>query len=43
MTSDRWIVTFGGLALVAFIIWFFWLKRSTGSVPLKQRVVTRRR
>jgi plastocyanin domain-containing protein len=30
MTLDRWIVTVGGLALIAFIIWFFWLKRSTG-------------
>jgi plastocyanin domain-containing protein len=30
MSMDRWIVTFAGLALVAFIVWFFWLKRSTG-------------
>ena len=30
MTPDRWIVTATGLALVAFIVWFFWLKRSTG-------------
>lgn len=30
MTPDRWIVTVAGLALVAFIVWFFWLKRSTG-------------
>ncbi|HET7680200.1 MAG TPA: cupredoxin domain-containing protein [Xanthobacteraceae bacterium] len=30
MTPDRWIVTVTGLALVAFIVWFFWLKRSTG-------------
>jgi plastocyanin domain-containing protein len=30
MTPDRWIVTAAGLALVAFIVWFFWLKRSTG-------------
>jgi plastocyanin domain-containing protein len=30
MTSDRWMVTIGGLALVAFIVWFFWLKRSVG-------------
>ena len=30
MTPDRWIVTLTGLALVAFIVWFFWLKRSTG-------------
>jgi len=30
MTSDRWIVLFAGLALVAFIVWFFWLKRAKG-------------
>jgi plastocyanin domain-containing protein len=30
MTADRWIVTAAGLALVAFVVWFFWLKRSTG-------------
>jgi plastocyanin domain-containing protein len=30
MTPDRWIVTLAGLALVAFVIWFFWLKRSAG-------------
>jgi len=30
MTPDRWIVSFAGLALVAFIVWFFWLKRATG-------------
>lgn len=30
MTPDRWIVLIGGLALVAFIIWFFWLKRAKG-------------
>ena len=30
MTPDRWIVTAAGLALIAFIVWFFWLKRSTG-------------
>jgi plastocyanin domain-containing protein len=30
MSPDRWIVTVSGLALVAFIVWFFWLKRSTG-------------
>jgi plastocyanin domain-containing protein len=30
MTADRWIVTAIGLALIAFIVWFFWLKRSTG-------------
>ena len=30
MTPDRWIVTVSGLALIGFIVWFFWLKRSTG-------------
>lgn len=30
MTVDRWIVLIGGLALIAAIVWFFWLKRSTG-------------
>jgi len=31
MTPDRWIVTALGLALVAFIVWFFWLKRAKGT------------
>ena len=30
MTPDRWIVLITGLLLVAFIVWFFWLKRSKG-------------
>jgi len=30
MTPDRLFVTFAGIALVGFIVWFFWLKRSTG-------------
>jgi plastocyanin domain-containing protein len=30
MTPDRWIFTAAGLVLIAFIVWFFWLKRSTG-------------
>ena len=30
MTPDRWVVTAVALALVAFIVWFFWLKRSRG-------------
>lgn len=30
MTPDRWMVTATGLALIGFIVWFFWLKRSTG-------------
>jgi plastocyanin domain-containing protein len=31
MTLDRWIVLVGGLALVAFIVWFFWLRRAKGT------------
>lgn len=30
MTPDRWIVLITGLLLVAFIVWFFWLKRAKG-------------
>jgi plastocyanin domain-containing protein len=30
MTADRWIVTIVGLLLVAFIVWFFWLKKARG-------------
>jgi plastocyanin domain-containing protein len=30
MTPDRWIITTFGLLLVAFIVWFFWLKRPRG-------------
>lgn len=30
MTPDRWIVTSLGLALIVFIVWFFWLKRTKG-------------
>ena len=30
MNADQWIVTATGLLLIAFIVWFFWLKRSTG-------------
>jgi len=30
MTPDRWIVLIAGLVLVAFIVWFFWLKRTKG-------------
>jgi plastocyanin domain-containing protein len=30
MTPDRWMVALAGLAAVSFIVWFFWLKRSTG-------------
>ncbi len=30
MTPDRIIVTLAGLGLVAFIVWFFWLKRAAG-------------
>lgn len=30
MTPDQIIVTFGGLAVIGFVAWFFWLKRSPG-------------
>lgn len=30
MTLDQWIVTVIGVTLVAFIVWFFWLKQSKG-------------
>lgn len=30
MTADRWIFALLGTAVILFIIWFFWLKRSTG-------------
>jgi plastocyanin domain-containing protein len=30
MSPDRWMVTLAGLSLIAFIVWFFWLKRATG-------------
>ena len=30
MTPDRWLFTLFGLALIALIVWFFWLKRSKG-------------
>lgn len=30
MTPDRWIVTATAVALVMFIAWFFWMRRSTG-------------
>ena len=30
MTTDRWVFTLLALAVIAFIAWFFWLKRSTG-------------
>ena len=31
MSPDRWIVTLLDLALIAFIVWFFWLKKSKGT------------
>jgi plastocyanin domain-containing protein len=31
MTADRWFVLVTGLALITLIVWFFWLKRSTGT------------
>jgi len=30
MTPDRWIFTLTALALIAFLVWFFWLKRARG-------------
>jgi plastocyanin domain-containing protein len=30
MTADRWIFALLGTAVILFIIWFFWLKRTTG-------------
>ncbi len=31
MTPDRIVVTVIGLALCAFIVWFFWMKRGRGT------------
>lgn len=31
MTADQWFVTVFGLALIAFIVWFFWLKKAKGT------------
>lgn len=31
MSPDRLIVTVLGFALIVFIVWFFWLKKSTGT------------
>lgn len=30
MTPDRWGVLTAGILLIAFIVWFFWLKRTKG-------------
>lgn len=30
MTPDQILVTLGGLAVIGFIAWFFWLKRTAG-------------
>ena len=30
MTPDRWFVLAAGVSLIAFIVWFFWLKRTMG-------------
>ena len=30
MTPDKIIVTLGGLAAIAFIVWFFWLVKTQG-------------
>lgn len=31
MTPDRWAVLAIGLLVIAFIVWFFWLKRAQGT------------
>ena len=31
MSPDRLSVTIAGVLLIAFIVWFFWLKRSKGT------------
>lgn len=31
MTPDRILVTVFGLTLIAFIVWFFWMKKEKGS------------
>lgn len=31
MTVDRWFVLVAGVGLIAVIVWFFWLKRTTGA------------
>ena len=30
MTPDRWLITVLGLGLIVSIVWFFWMKRSSG-------------
>jgi plastocyanin domain-containing protein len=30
MTPDKILVTLGGLAAIAFIVWFFWLHKTAG-------------
>ncbi len=30
MTWDRWLVDLLGLAFIAFVVWFFWLKKAIG-------------
>jgi plastocyanin domain-containing protein len=30
MTPDQILVTLGGLAVIGFVAWFFWLKRTVG-------------
>jgi hypothetical protein len=42
MTPDRWLVLVLGLLLAAFIVWFFWLKRTKGVRALKPAADTRR-
>ena len=31
MTPDETLITLGGLAVIAFIVWFFWLHKKPGS------------
>lgn len=30
MTTDRWAVLVIGIAVIGFVVWFFWLKRTSG-------------
>ncbi|HEY3328001.1 MAG TPA: cupredoxin domain-containing protein [Novimethylophilus sp.] len=34
MSTDRWMVTLFGLALVGLVAWFFWLKKSKGAAAV---------
>jgi len=35
MTPDRIVVTASGIALILFLVWFFWLKRTRGTRAAK--------